>query len=144
MTTSKVYIQPIQYSESPCQGSEENRPNVRLRVKTALDEFTGETTLNPQYLDKLQRWVKKNKFTCMPLNNDQELELRVEIFKFHLTKQSLSDIDTLKQDIAAMRKQNQHLRGHQKLFRYYFLNLWREKQHKHALQDKPELRNDLV
>lgn len=43
-----------------------------------------------------------------------------------------------------MRKQNADLKGQQKLFRYYFLNIWREKQHKHALADKPELRSDLV
>jgi hypothetical protein len=43
-----------------------------------------------------------------------------------------------------MRKENMELRGHQKLFRYYFLNLWREKPHKHVLQDKPELRNELI
>jgi hypothetical protein len=71
-----------------------------------LDEFAGEAFLNPQYLDKVQRWVKKNKYQCMSLNNDVEMELRVEIFKFHLTKQPKGDIETLKQDIAAMRKDN--------------------------------------
>ncbi len=137
----KVFIQPIHYD----QPSEQDGPNVRIRVKTtAKDEFTGDATLNPQYIDKLQRWVKKNKFTCVPLNNDQELELRVEIFKFSLSKQAKDDVDTLKQDIAAMRKQNSDLKGQQKLFRYYFLNIWREKQHKNALADKPELRNELV
>ncbi len=50
----------------------------------------------------------------------------------------------MKQDIATMRKQNSVIKGHQKLFRYYFLHLWREKQHKNALADKPELRNELV
>jgi len=71
---------------------------VRIRVKNTatLDEFTGEAYLNPNYLDKVQRWVKKNKFQVLPLNNDLECELRIEIFKFHLTKQAKSEIETLK------------------------------------------------
>jgi len=118
---AKVYIQPI-------QSENENDPNVRIRVKTStLDEYTGEQKMNPKYLDKLMQWVKKQKYTYQSLNNDQELELKVEIFKFHLYKHAKNDVETLKQDIAAMRKQNTELKGQQKLFRYYFLNLWREK-----------------
>ena len=63
---------------------DQERPNVRLRVKNTAtqDEFTGETYLNPLYLEKVQRWVRKNKFACTTLNNDLEMELKVEIFKF--------------------------------------------------------------
>ena len=92
---NKVYIQPIHYEN---ESMDQERPNVRLRVKntTTLDEFIGETFLNPQYLDKVQRWVRKNKFSCTPLNNDLEMELKVEIFKFQLQKQSKGDVETLK------------------------------------------------
>lgn len=44
----------------------------------------------------MQRWIRKNKYSCISLNNDMEMELRVEIFKFNLAKQPKSDIDTLK------------------------------------------------
>ncbi len=104
---NKVYIQPIDQVDS-----DPKAPNVRIRVKNSqLDEFTGETYLNPQYLDKVQRWVKKNKFQCVPLNNDLEMELKVEIFKFHLNKSAKGDVDTLKQDIAKMRKDNAEIKG---------------------------------
>ena len=121
------------------------RANVRIRVKNteSLDEFTGTAFLNPQYLDKVQRWVRKNKFNCVNLNNDMEMELRVEIFKFHLAKQPKSEIDSLKQDIAAMRKDNAKLQGQLKLFRYYFLQVWREK-NRHVIDSKPEFRQELV
>ena len=71
------------------------------------------------------------------------MELRVEIFKFHLTKQPKGEIETLKQSIASMRKDNARLKGELKLFRYYFLQVWREKQ-RHAIADKPEFRQELI
>jgi len=39
-----------------------------------------------------------------------------------------------------MRKENAQLKGQMKLFRYYFLNLWRDKQHRNAIAEKPEFR----
>ena len=140
---NKVFIQPIHYES---ESIDQERPNVRLRVKNtaSLDEFIGETYLNPQYLEKVQRWVRKNKFSCTALNNDLEMELKVEIFKFQLQKQSKGDIETLKQDIATMRKENAQLKGQMKLFRYYFLNLWRDKQHRNAIAEKPDFRQELV
>ena len=84
---NKVYIQQIEQDQSMID-SNSNALNVRIRVKNSasLEEYTGETFLNPQYLDKVQRWVKKNKFSCVHLNNDLEMELKVEIFKFNLSK----------------------------------------------------------
>ena len=78
-------------------GQEQNA-NVKIRVKNSetLDEFSGTAFLNPQYLDKVQRWVRKNKYSCISLNNDMEMELRIEIFKFNLAKQPKSEIDALK------------------------------------------------
>lgn len=123
MSNIKVYIQAIQNKHDSIVEDAQTKNNICIRVKNTdtLDEFAGEAFLNPQYLDKVQRWVKKNKYQCMSLNNDVEMELRVEIFKFHLTKQPKGDIETLKQDIAAMRKDNAQLKGQLKLFRYYFL-----------------------
>ena len=71
------------------------------------------------------------------------MELKVEIFKFGLAKQAKSEIDGLKQDIASMRKDNVRLQGSLKLFRYYFLQIWREK-NRHAIDSRPELRQELV
>ena len=42
-----------------------------------------------------------------------------------------------------MRKENDEIRGQQKLFRYYFMSLWREKQHKHALMERMDLRQEM-
>ena len=87
---NKVYIQPItDNTESVVRDDgEEQAANVRIRVKNSetLDEFSGTAFLNPQYIDKVQRWVRKNKYSCISLNNDLEMELRVEIFKFNLAK----------------------------------------------------------
>ena len=76
---NKVYIQPLPPTDN-------KSPNVRIRVKNTetLDEFDGSAYLNPNYLEKVQRWVRKNKFACTALNNGLEMELKVEIFKFHL------------------------------------------------------------
>ena len=144
---NKVYIQPIPVSNDAemAQEGDERSANVKIRVKNTenLDEFQGTAYLNPQYLDKVQRWIRKNKFSCVGLNNDMEMELKVEIFKFHLAKQPKSEIDTLKQDIASMRKDNNRLQGQLKLFRYYFLQVWREK-NRHAIDSRPEFRQELV
>ncbi len=43
-----------------------------------------------------------------------------------------------------MRKENAQLKGQMKLFRYYFLNLWRDKQHRNAIAEKPDFRQELV
>ena len=69
--------------------------------------------------------------------------MKVEIFKFHLSKQQKDELCQLKQSIAAMRKDNARLKGELKLFRYYFLQVWREKQ-RHAIQDKPDFRQELI
>ena len=123
----------------------DQKHNIKIRVKNSdnLDEYHGTAYLNPQYMDKVQRWVKKNKFQCLSLNNDMELELRVEIFKFHLSKQPKGDMDTMKQSLAEMRKDNKRLEGQLKLFRYYFLQVWREK-NRHSIDNKPEFRQELV
>ena len=55
------------------------------------------------------------------------MELRVQIFKFQLKKIEKSDIESLKQEICRMKKDNEQLKGELKLFRYYFLHLWRDK-----------------
>ena len=105
LTANKVYIQPITANDQSEEGmigsmlgGEESKHNVKIRVKNSenLDEFSGTAFLNPQYMDKVQRWIKKNKFQCLSLNNDMEMELRVEIFKFHLSKQPKGDMDTMK------------------------------------------------
>lgn len=109
------------------------------------DEFKGQAYLNTQYIDKLQRWVNKSKFNCIQLNNNTEMELRVQIFKFHLKKVEKTDIETLKQDICTMRKDNEKLKGELKLFRYYFLHLWRDKYRKDINQyENQEFRHNLV
>lgn len=73
------------------------------------------------------------------------MELRVQIFKFHLKKVEKTDIETLKQDICSMRKDNEKLKGELKLFRYYFLHLWRDKYRKDINQyENQEFRHNLV
>lgn len=52
-------------------------------------------------------------------------------------------MEQLKQDICMMRKENGKLKGELKLFRYYFLHLWRDKQ-RYAILEKPELRQELI
>ena len=100
---NKVYIETISSEAPGAAGEQENQQaNVRIRVRNSetLDEYQGQALLNPAYMDKVQRWVRKGKFNCIGTNNDLELELRIEIFKFHLSKQPKSDIDLLKQEIA--------------------------------------------
>ena len=81
---------------------------MRVRVKNTdtLDEYRGESFCNPQFFEKINRWIKKNKYECKPLNNNSEMELKVEIFKFPLKKVPKSDVELLKQEICSMRKDN--------------------------------------
>ena len=73
------------------------------------------------------------------------MELRVQIFKFHLKKIEKTDIETLKQEICSMKKDNEKLKGELKLFRYYFLHLWRDKHRKDLNQvENQELRHGLI
>ena len=59
------------------------------------------------------------------------MELRVQIFKFHLHRVERSDLEQIKQELSDYRKENLKLFGELKLFRYYFLNFWRgDKQRK--------------
>jgi hypothetical protein len=104
------------------------KPNLNIRVKNTdtLDEYKGLVYLKSSFTGKLHKWISKHKYQCVPLNNNSELELRVEIFKFVLKRVPKSDVEQLKQDICLMRKENNKLKGELKLFRYYFLNLWRD------------------
>ena len=120
---------------------EPQKPNVSVRVKNTdtLDEFRGESFCNPQFFSKISRWIKKNKYECKALNNNSEMELKVEIFKFPLKKVPKSDVEILKQEICQMRKDNSRLKGELKMFRYYFLNMWKERS-RIVIQEKPELK----
>ena len=62
--------------------------------------------MKPHYVEKVSTWIRKNKFTCVPLNYCLEMELKVEIFKFHLSKQAKDELETLREEIAMMRKEN--------------------------------------
>ena len=42
-----------------------------------------------------------------------------------------------------MRKDNAKLQGQLKLFRYYFLQVWREK-NRHVIDNRPEFRQELI
>lgn len=73
------------------------------------------------------------------------MELKVQIFKFNLKKEEKTDLETLKQEICAMRKDNERLKGELKLFRYYFLHLWRDKCRKEInQQENQEFRHSLI
>lgn len=121
------------------------RQNVSVRVKNTdtLDEYRGESYCNPQFLQKIYGWIKKNKYECRSLNNNSEMELKVEIFKFPLKRVPKSDVEILKQEICQMRKDNQRLKGGLKMFRYYFLNMWKERS-RILIQEKPELKQELI
>ena len=108
-----------------------------------MDEYRGESFCNPQFFEKIGRWIKKKKYECKALNNNSEMELKVEIFKFPLKKVPKSDVEILKQEICAMRKDNQKLKGELKMFRYYFLNMWKERS-RIVIQEKPELKQELI
>ena len=76
----KVFVQTIKPDESkPTDPSDaiSNSPNLNIRVKCikTQEEFRGQAFLNTQYIEKLQRWINKNKFTCVPLNNNTEMQL---------------------------------------------------------------------
>ena len=66
-----------------------------------------------------------------------EMELRVEIFKFQLHRLERSTLQQIKWDISSFKRDNEKLRGELKLFRYYFLNLWKERQSRYMI-NQPE------
>ena len=54
-------------------------------------------------------------------------------------------METLKQEVCQMKKDNQKLKGELKLFRYYFLHLWRDKYRKDInTHENQEFRHQLV
>lgn len=70
MSNIKVYIQAIQQSEEvDCDAQEvqevqTTKNNICIRVKNTEthDEFQGESFLHPKYLEKVHKWVKKEKY----------------------------------------------------------------------------------
>ena len=60
---SKVFIEPLEQQEP-------NGPNIRLLVQQGANQYKGEATLNPTYLDKVNHWLHKNKYSITPVNND--------------------------------------------------------------------------
>lgn len=93
----KVFISQIKNAEKS-SNQENPSPNLSLRVKctTSQDEWRGNAFLNNQYLDKCHRWVNKGKYQCVTLNNNSEMELKVQIFKFNLKKVEKTDLESLK------------------------------------------------
>merc|ERR1719502_268935 len=77
-------------------------PNLSILVKDVVsqEEWTGKAQLNEGFIDRLQKWVSKGKYTCTKFTNEivpqgeearesappqvvsTEMELRVQIFKF--------------------------------------------------------------
>jgi len=145
--TFKVFIQQIapQPNKEGEQNAEANNLNIRVKCSTTQEEFKGQAFLQTQFIDKLQKWVNKGKFSCVAMNNNTEMELRVQIFKFQLKKLEKSDIESLKQEVCQMRKDNEKLKGELKLFRYYFLHLWKDKFKKDIQQpENNEFRHSLI
>ena len=101
--------------------------NIKVKNTDTLDEYRGTALLNQSYSKKMDSWIKKGKYQCQSLNNNSELELKVEIFKFNLKKVPKTEVELLKQELCAMRKENQRIKGEQKLFRYYFLHMWKDR-----------------
>ncbi|CDW88536.1 UNKNOWN [Stylonychia lemnae] len=144
----KVYVEPVVediHHDDMEMVETENKPNLNIRVKNTdtLDEYRGQAYLNTAFNEKMNRWIKKGKYQCKMFNNNAELELRVEIFKFMLKKVPKTEVELLKQELCMMRKENQRIKGEQKLFRYYFLNMWKDRS-RQFFYDKPEMRMELL
>ena len=144
-------------------------PNLSILVKDTCshEEWTGSAFLNENFIDRLQKWVAKGKYTCTKFTNElsavqmsgqrgttseiedrgdsvppqqapqTEMELRVQIFKFQLHRLERSTLMQIKCDISQFKRENERLRGELKLFRYYFLNLWKERQSRYMI-NQPE------
>ena len=146
----KVLLERIVQDHVPQDGqapesSSNDKPNVSIRVKDTdtLDYFKGESFCNPQFFEKITRWIKKKKYECKYLNNNSEVELRVEIFKFNLKKVPKTEVEILKQEICAMKKDNTKMKGELKMFRYYYLNMWKDRS-RMIIQEKPDLKQELI
>lgn len=61
----------------------------------------------------------------------------MQIFKFQLHRLERSTLQQIKWDISQFKRENERLRGELKLFRYYFLHMWRERQSRFML-NQPE------
>eukprot|EP00347_Sterkiella_histriomuscorum_P007525 403348586 len=150
----KVYVEPSQEQPQLENGDIEmidqnlcspDKTLLHVRVKNTdnLDEYKGSMHIETAFIDKLNRWIKKGKYQCNIFNHTSEMELKVEMFKTQLKKQAKDEIQQLKQELCMMRKENQRVKGEQKLFRHYFLNMWKDKCRQY-LFDKPELKLELI
>ncbi len=76
-----------------------------------LEEYVHrEQNFNITYLDKLQKWIQKKKYTITPVavgGEVQQLTLSIEIFNFVLNKIHRNDMDVLKDEYRALKQQDQ-------------------------------------
>ena len=132
-------------SYNPKQGIDEQDANLKLTATNTqtLDHYESYAFLQPIYVQKLIKWLKKGRHVHQILPSGK-IELKLKIFSFELEKVQKSDIEVLKEEVCNMRKENKTLMGKLKMFRYYYFKYWNDKAARAVLEDKPSLKNNLI
>ena len=130
---------------NPKQGIDEQDANLKLTATNTqtLDHYESYAFLQPIYVQKLIKWLKKGKHVHQILPSGK-IELKLKIFSFELEKVQKSEVEVLKEEVCNMRKENKMLMGKLKMFRYYYFKYWNDKVARMVLEDKPTLKNSLI
>ncbi|CDW88142.1 UNKNOWN [Stylonychia lemnae] len=116
-------------------GNPNNQVEIVLYAKntSTYEEYTFKTTYNQEYVDKLQKWISKKRYTCKPViasnkinlqaqDSVEYLHLVIKIFTFTLKKVSRNDMDILKDEFKVLKEQDIQLQKEMRLFNYQFFN----------------------
>lgn len=116
-----------------------NGSNVKIHVTNldSLDEYEGVSTVNNDYLPKLQSWVNKKKYSCtekyseygQQVESDDLLQLQVDIFKFWLKKIDKSDMEKIKEEMEALKQERIMIDREMKLFNFHFFSMTNKDSH---------------
>ena len=87
------------------------------------EEFCFRTAEQQGYVEKLDKWIAKKRYTCRSVGGNPDLlEIKIKIFKFVLKKISRDDMDILRDEFKGLKEQDEQLKRELKLFNYQFLS----------------------
>ena len=130
----------------PKQGVNEQDANLKLtgvNMKT-MDHYEGYAFLQPTYVPKLLKWLKKGKHEHKIVQATEKLEFKLKVFTFYLNKVQKSQTEILKEEVCNMKKENKTLMGKLRMFRHYYFKYWNDKAARIVLEEKPDLKNNLI
>ena len=125
------------------QDEHSGQADIALYAKNmaTLEEYVHRSqNFNATYLNKLQKWIAKKKYTITPMQaapgadgEVQQIHLQIEIFSFYLLKIHRNDMDVLKDEFRALKSADVQLQREILLNNYQFFSHANDSQLKRKL-----------